>query len=251
MLYGLDLFTGIGGLTLALSRWVRPMAYCESDPFCQAVLLTRMAQGHLPTAPIWDDISTLRLEQFGASTFDIIYGGFPCQDISVAGTGKGLDGKRSGLIFQLFRLVRDCRPRFVFLENVPAITVRGLDRILLDLAHMGYDARWTTVSAAEVGACHIRKRWFLLAHSNRIGLREKPKPEKRQHDKRKSKIQSYNESKAWNFTRSPAGKVTPTVDRTGDGIPYTLDRNRALGNSVHPQAAKKAFMKLIGYTNEL
>jgi DNA (cytosine-5)-methyltransferase 1 len=110
---------------------------------------------------------------------DIIYGGFPCQDISVAGTGAGLAGERSGLVFDLLRLVGECRPRFVFLENVPALAVRGLDRVLLELHALGFDARWTVVSAAEVGAPHLRERIWILAHARSIGIREQSKPEPR------------------------------------------------------------------------
>jgi site-specific DNA-cytosine methylase len=164
MLRGLDLFSGIGGLTLALAPWVRPSVYCDNDRFAQAVLLSRMARQELPYAPIWDDIRTLRAEIL--PTVDIIYGGFPCQDISTAGTGAGLDGSRSGLFFEVVRLARELRPRFLFLENVAAIAVRGLDRVLLELTALGYDCRWTIVSAAEVGAPHLRERWFLLAHAN-------------------------------------------------------------------------------------
>jgi DNA (cytosine-5)-methyltransferase 1 len=100
---------------------------------------------------------------------DIIFGGFPCQDISVAGLGKGLEGDRSGLFFEIVRLARECEPRFIFLENVPAIRTRGGERVVKELASIGYDCRWTTLSAAAVGAPHKRERWFLLAHAN--GLR--------------------------------------------------------------------------------
>lgn len=93
---------------------------------------------------------------------DIISGGFPCQDISIAGHGKGLEGKRSGLIFEVFRLIAETNPSFVFLENVPAIRTRGGERVGKELASIGYDCRWTTLSAAEVGAPHKRERWFLL-----------------------------------------------------------------------------------------
>jgi hypothetical protein len=94
---GLDLFSGIGGITLALSPWVRPVAYCENDRYAQAILLSRQASGDLPIAPIWDDIRTLTYSILPVVKIDIIYGGFPCQDISVAGLGAGLEGKRSGL----------------------------------------------------------------------------------------------------------------------------------------------------------
>jgi len=160
---GLDLFSGIGGLTLALSEWVRPSAYCEIDPYAQKVLLSRMLDGSLPVAPIWDDVRTLSAKELGS--IDIIYGGFPCQDISVAGRGKGLAGERSGLFFEIMRLVREIQPTFIFLENVPAIRTRGLDTVLKEIADCGYDCRWTNLSAAEVGAWHKRDRWWLLAYS--------------------------------------------------------------------------------------
>jgi len=161
MLNGLDLFSGIGGLSLALEPWVRPIAYCENDRWAQALLLSRMSKGQLPRAAVWDDVRTLR----GCTIprVDIIYGGFPCQDISVAGRGVGLEGERSGLFFQVLRLIDECKPAFVFLENVPAIRTRGAERVCKELASRGYDLRWDVVSAAEVGAPHLRKRWFCLA----------------------------------------------------------------------------------------
>lgn len=170
MLNGLDLFTGIGGLTLALGGWVRPIAYCERDRYCHAVLLSRMQLGELPNAPIWDDITTLRKTMLPGHV-DIVYGGFPCQDISAAGNGIGLGGGRSGLFQHIARLVQETNPHFVFLENVPAIRTRGLNGVIQTFTELGYDCRWTIVSAAEVGAPHLRKRWFLLAHSHSPKLR--------------------------------------------------------------------------------
>lgn len=171
-LNGLDLFSGIGGLTLSLAPWVWPIAYCENEPYAQAVLLSRMRSGSLPTAPIWDDVCTLQKEVI-KTRVEIIYGGFPCQDISVAGNGTGLEGKRSGLVSEIFRLVDELSPTFVFLENVPAIRTRGAERVVKELASRGYDCRWDVVSAAEVGAPHLRKRWFLLAaHAERLKLWE-------------------------------------------------------------------------------
>ncbi|NCX93455.1 MAG: DNA cytosine methyltransferase [Gammaproteobacteria bacterium] len=124
---GLDLFSGIGGIGLALEPWVRTVAYCEREPYAQGVLLSRMQSGDIDRAPIWDDVTTLRGDML--PRIDIISGGFPCQDISVAGLGKGLAGERSGLFFEIARLVRECQPRFVFLENVPAIRTRGGERV--------------------------------------------------------------------------------------------------------------------------
>ena len=168
MLNGLDLFSGIGGISVALRDYVRPIAYCEIDPYCQAVLLSRMVTGDMVHAPIWDDIKSLRIRPQEID-IDIIYGGFPCQDISVAGKGKGLEGERSGLFFEIIRLAKEIKPSFIFLENVPAITSRGGLRVVREITEMGYDCRWCVISAASVGALHRRERWFLLAHAKHNG----------------------------------------------------------------------------------
>lgn len=171
MIYGLDLFSGVGGLSLALQGWVRPVAYCELDPYVRGVLLSRMRSGDLAVAPIWDDVKTLSGLHLPA--VDLVYSGFPCQDISVAGAGRGLTGERSGLVREILRLVEECRPTFIFLENVPAIRTRGGEAVGKELARLGFDCRWTVVSAADVGAPHLRKRWFLLAaHPEHLQLRD-------------------------------------------------------------------------------
>jgi len=158
----LDLFTGYGGLTLALEPWCQPIAYVEIEEYAQKIIASRMADGSLPPAPILADVKNV---QGRPGDCDIIVGGFPCQDISVAGNGKGLEGERSGLFFEVCRLVEEIHPSFVFLENVPAIRTRGLQEVIDSLTALRYDCRWTCVSAAEVGAPHLRKRWFLLAHT--------------------------------------------------------------------------------------
>jgi DNA (cytosine-5)-methyltransferase 1 len=171
---GISLFSGIGGIDLALREWVRPIAYCEIDPYCQGVLLSRIFSGDLPEAPIWENIKTLCLQSFD-STIDILYGGFPCQDISVAGLGKGLEGERSGLFFEIVRLAKEIKPTFLFLENVPAITTRGGLEVVRTIAEMGYDCRWCVISAASVGALHKRERWFLLAYAKHNGSSASPR----------------------------------------------------------------------------
>lgn len=255
MLNGLDLFSGIGGITLALEPWVRTVAYCEKDRYAQAVLLSRMAEGKLPTAPIWDEVQTL--SESILPPIDIIFGGFPCQDISIAGTGKGLAGERSGLFFEIVRLVSELRPRFVFLENVPAITVRGLDRVLLELTALGYDCRWTIVSAAEVGACHLRERWFLLGYSNGVN-RELQKSEYSHTNSLSGRTQqisiqggshkakSLRNGDSWDFAWPSERFAKPRVGRTGNGIQRRMDRNKCLGNAVVPIQAREAFKILMG-----
>ena len=237
---GLDLFSGIGGITLGLSQWVTPVAYCEIEPYAQAVLIQRMAEGKLPKAPIWDDITTLGGCEL--PDIDIIYGGFPCQDISVAGRGEGLGGKRSGLFFEVCRLVEEIKPRFIFLENVPAIRTRGLREVIRTLTDLGYDCRWTSLSAAEVGAPHIRKRWFLLAYSDSELSRnkwQKNVPTNRQMGKRQAKSNHISNSQmGW--------ETEPNVGRVANGVPFRVDRLKALGNGVVPRQVEAAFRRLLG-----
>lgn len=238
MLNGLDLFSGIGGLTLALAPWVRPIAYCENDRYAQAVLLSRMSKGEIARAPIWDDVRTLGRKNFhGRTSIDLISAGFPCQDISAAGRGAGLAGERSGLFFQVVRLVRELGPAFVFLENVPAIRTRGLDVVIKELSGLGYDCRWTTVSAADVGAPHLRKRWWLLAaNADRTRLQvsgTQPARENRGVQRRSSSAGSR-----W------AGE--PGMGRVVHGVRYRVDRIGRLGGSVVPPAAREAFRRLGG-----
>ena len=172
MLRGLDLFSGIGGISLALKPWVKTIAYCEIEPYCQAVLLERMQSNDLDFAPIWDDVTTLDRTVLDTE-IDIIFGGFPCQDVSVAGKQLGIKSDtRSGLFFHIMRLVRQYRPQYIFLENVAAICTNGLDTVLREIAEAGYDAKWCCVSASEAGAPHKRDRWWLLAYTNTTRLPE-------------------------------------------------------------------------------
>jgi DNA (cytosine-5)-methyltransferase 1 len=163
-MYGISLFTGYAGIDIALSEYVRPIIYCDIEQYAQGIILSRMDDGTLPFAPIWNDITTLDGTKFRGLA-DIIYGGFPCQDLSVAGKGAGLAGKRSGLFFEIIRLCEEASPTFIFLENVPAIRTRGSIQVQEALASIGYDTRWLTLSASEVGANHRRERWFCLAYS--------------------------------------------------------------------------------------
>lgn len=251
MLNGLDLFSGIGGITLALDRIVRPIAYCEADKYCQAVLLSRMRDGSIPSAPIWDNVETLQAANL-PKEIDIISTGFPCQDISIAGTGKGLEGKRSGLYSHVLRLTCEIQPSFVFLESVPAITLRGLERITMDFVSLGYDFRWTIVSAQEIGAAHIRERWFGVAHSDRLRLWQERRPrEQKRQNKRKREVEPDMQSSSRDTSESSSRKIEPRVFRANDGIPHSIHRNRALGNAVVPLQAREAFKRLIGAKDAL
>ena len=161
----ISLFSGAGGLDLA-ARWagIRTVCYVERESYAQAVLMSNFRRGWLDEAPIWDDVCTFKGKPWRG--VDVVFGGFPCQDVSYAGRGRGLrKGTRSGLWIQYARIIREVRPRVVIVENVPGLMRRGLARVLGDLAAAGYDARWEVVSAASVGAPHKRERIFIVAHA--------------------------------------------------------------------------------------
>jgi DNA (cytosine-5)-methyltransferase 1 len=238
MLNGLSLFSGIGGLDVALSEWVRPIAYCEIDSYCQGVLLSRMANGELPNSPIWDDIKSLGYRILLYAPIDIIYGGFPCQDISIAGIGRGLEGKRSSLFSHIMRLCGEIKPRYVFLENVPAITCRGGEEVGRQFSLLGYDCRWCIISASSCGAIHRRKRWFIFAHANSECEYGLPIRKKQEITSVEQCSESGNEYR-WIEDESPLLGVD-------DDVPFHVDRIRCLGNSVVPKQAKEAFKILSG-----
>jgi DNA (cytosine-5)-methyltransferase 1 len=164
----LDLFSGIGGFSLGLERTggFETVAFCEINPFCRQVLAK-----HWPGVPIHDDIQVLSadwLAETGAWP-DVICGGFPCTDISVAGKGAGITGPQSGLWREYARLIGEIRPRFVLVENVAALLGRGLADVLGDLAALGYDAEWHCIPAAAIGAPHRRDRVWIVADATSGG----------------------------------------------------------------------------------
>lgn len=238
MLYGLDLFSGIGGITLALSEWVRPVVYCEIERYAQAVLLSRMADGTIPIAPIWDDVTTLNAEIINQPV-DIIYGGFPCQDISIAGLGAGLAGERSGLFYEIARLVDEIRPKFVFLENVPAITIRGGLDVIREFTNMGYDCRWGITQSGHKPDGFRGERWFLLA---------KAKSERHQtiqQGGRKEALPRFTNKSSDVRLVIQKPKVESSICGIADGLPCRTHRIKGLGNAVVPVQAKKAFEILV------
>ena len=161
----LALFAGGGGGILGgkLLGW-QTVCAVEWDAYAAGVLVARQNDGILAPFPIWDDV-----QQFDGKPWrgrvDVVSGGFPCQDISVAGKGAGIDGERSGMWAHMARIIGEVRPRYAFIENSPMLTSRGLDRVLADLAAIGFDAEWGTLSAADVGAPHKRDRIWVLARN--------------------------------------------------------------------------------------
>ncbi|HBN9226623.1 TPA: DNA cytosine methyltransferase [Pseudomonas aeruginosa] len=169
----LALFSGAGGGILGghLLGW-RTVCAVEFEPYAASVLAARQNDGILPPFPIWDDVRTFDGRPW-RGLVDVVSGGFPCQDISAAGNGAGIDGERSGLWREMARIVGEVRPRFVFVENSPLLVRRGLAVVLGDLTELGYDSGWCVMGAADVGAPHQRDRIWIVAHAN-DGRHRKP-----------------------------------------------------------------------------
>jgi DNA (cytosine-5)-methyltransferase 1 len=224
----LALFAGAGGGILGghLLGW-RAVAAVEIEDYPRRVLLQRQADGLLPRFPIWDDIRTFDGKPW-AGKVDVVSGGFPCQDLSAAGKGAGLDGERSGLWKEMARVICEVRPEYAFIENSPMLTIRGLDRVLCDLAQMGFDANWGVLGASDVGAKHKRDRIWIVAHANNS--------KRRRELRRFWGLQKCNQE--WN---SHSTFNQPEPIRMVDGIPARVDRLKALGNAQVPLCAATAW----------
>ena len=223
----LDLFSGIGGFSLGLERaGMTTVAFCEFDKACQKVL-----KKHWPDTPIYDDVRILDGTNL-QGTVDVICGGFPCQDISFAGKGAGLEGKRSGLWWEFYRLIKEIEPSYVIAENVSALRSRGLDKILGSLNEIGYDAEWHCIPASAVGAPHQRDRIWIVAYPNtsRYAAYKNDTYADGATIIKKREIQSFFES-----CRQSWWSIEPNVGRVANGIPRRLHRLRQLGNAVVPQ----------------
>lgn len=178
----LALFAGAGGGILGgkLLGW-RTVCAVEINDHCRRVLMQRQDDGILQPFPIWDDVTTFDGRPWRGRV-DVVSGGFPCQDISAAGKGAGIDGEQSGLWSEMARIIGEVRPRFAFVENSPRLTSRGLDRVLGDLSSLGYDARWGVVSAADAiwsfgtpAFDHLRERIWIVATDYTQSQRRRPR----------------------------------------------------------------------------
>jgi DNA (cytosine-5)-methyltransferase 1 len=172
----LALFAGAGGGILGgkLLGW-RTVCAVEWDAYARDVLVARQNDGCLEAFPIWNDVQTFDGRPWRGRV-DVVSGGFPCQDISAAGKGAGIEGERSGMWKHMARIIGEVLPRFVFVENSPLLVGRGLAVVLADLAALGYDSRWGVVGAHHAAAPHKRDRIWIVADSksNGHGMGGKP-----------------------------------------------------------------------------
>lgn len=171
ILTNISLFSGAGGLDLGakIIGGFKTVAYCEREPYAQKVIIERIGGGYLDDAPIHDDVCSFDGRPW-RGIVDIVSGGFPCQDLSIAGKRGGLrEGTRSGLWYQYARIVREIRPSFILVENVSGLLADGaLGIVLGDMAQMGFDAEWAMFPAGAVGAPHLRERVFIVAYARGI-----------------------------------------------------------------------------------
>lgn len=272
----LALFAGAGGGILgSLLAGHGTVCAVEMEPYCREVLLRRQRDGVLPLFPIWDDVRTFDGRPW-RGTVDRITAGFPCQPFSVAGSRRGQDDERN-LWPDTIRIIREVGPQFVLLENVPGLlSLDYFGQILGDLASAGLDAKWDVISAAEVGAPHLRKRLWIVAHA--AGARLEDREPSTGH--RQAEATSEPERQSSSFTLANAslqglplpqpqdlqgprrrleGRTTsqcrlwdsePDVGRVVDGLPHRVDQLRALGNAQVPRVAQTAWERLRGVNED-
>ena len=238
----LALFAGAGGGILGgkLLGW-RTVCAVEWEPYAAGVLAARQNDKILEPFPIWDDVQTFDGTPW-RGIVDVVSGGFPCQDISAAGKGAGIDGERSSMWKHMARVVCEVKPRWVFVENSPMLTIRGLGTVLRDLASLGFDAAWTVLSAADLGAPHLRERIWIVATD--------PDRNRLEADTDKTAIcgTAYDHWSARRlgevgFTRQWPG-TRPVGARpmgVGNGVAEDLGAIKAAGNGQVPRVAAAAF----------
>ena len=247
MLNVLDLFSGIGGFSLGLERaGMKTVAFCEIEKYPRKVL-----KKNWPEIPIYNDVRELtgeKLKGDGITNIDVLCGGFPCQDISIAGKQEGIGEKtRSGLWSECARLLRDIQPRYAIFENVTALisgnSGRWFEQVLWDISQIGYDAEWHCIPASELGAHHHRDRVWIIAYPKR------------------KRIQGSEETKNARFERAlrkqliarrfcsfePLSSIEPILCRGTHGVSNQSHRIKALGNAVVPQIPEIIGRAIIEY----
>jgi DNA (cytosine-5)-methyltransferase 1 len=222
----LALFAGVGGGILGTHRLgIRTVCAVERNEHCRMVLMRRQNEGHLPPFPIWDDVCTFAGNRW-RGTVDLVSGGFPCQAFSSAARGRN---NALDLWPEMRRVVSEIEPTYVFAENV---TLAAIERASNDLAKMGYKAEMLALSAADLGADHIRKRYWLLAYADdKSELQRKINAEM-------AKCPEFFEG-IW--------QATPGEPRMVDGMAGRLERHTAIGNGQVPIVAASAMWSLANF----
>ena len=271
----LALFAGAGGGILGghLLGW-RTVCAVEWEAYPASILVARQNDKILPPFPIWDDVQTFDGKPW-RGIVDVVSGGFPCQDISAAGKGGGITASRSSMWKQMARIIGEVRPRYCFVENSPMLTSRGLGTVLGDLASLGFDAEWGVLSAADVGANHLRERiWIVgkntqqhrffshtLHNRNRRGQQQSKSIEKKIGNIPNSKCRNVSKSKLQQRIVSEKSRETPdrfsdgignavwwatepSVGRVANGLADAVDRIKAIGNGQVPLCAATAWRLL-------
>jgi DNA (cytosine-5)-methyltransferase 1 len=270
----LALFAGAGGGILGghLLGW-RTVCAVEWEAYPASVLCARQNDGLLPSFPIWDDVQTFDGKPW-QGIVDVVSGGFPCQDISAAGNGAGITGQRSSMWKHMARIVCEVRPKFVFVENSPMLTSRGLGVVLGDLAEMGFDAEWGVLGAANVGAPHLRERIWIcakqrefLSHSQYNGSRWWEQLKESFEEKNgnvansslsrlKARNKSSSRPKQYILEKQPWGSgdeqrktkydwpLEPNMGRVVNGVAARVDRLKAIGNGQVSRVASTAWKLL-------
>lgn len=243
----LHLFAGAGGGILAdLLLGHRPVCAVEIDQHCQQVLSQRQKDGVLPWFPIFEDVTTFDGRPW-RGLVEAICGGFPCQDISSAGTGKGIDGERSGLWAEFFRIIREVGPGIVFVENSPLLTSRGLGRVLSDLASLGYHAKWGVLGTSDVGGhCKGERIWIVATSSEsrweklvcrESGFGSKAGPGR-------EAVDAYPHRRIDRIRELESMVGEPAILGSNDGMANRLGRLHAIGNGQNPIVAATAWRVL-------
>jgi len=214
----------------------RTVCAVEWDAYAASILVARQNDKTLPPFPIWDDVQTFDGRPWRGRV-SVVSGGFPCQDISCAGKGAGIDGKRSGMWGHMARIVSEVRPEYVFVENSPMLVGRGLTRVLSDLAKMGYDAKWGIVGAHHVAAPHKRDRIWIVADTEMFyaqGCSEGSGQIK----SRRSRKRDGGDENYWS--------TEPGLGRVANGVANRVDRLKCIGNGQVPHVAAYAWRLLGG-----
>lgn len=238
----LDLFSGIGGFSLGLERaGFKTIAFCEFDKKAQSVL-----KKNFPNIPIEEDIRFLSSTKYRG--VDLICGGFPCQDISIAGKKEGIKhGNRSGLWYEYKRIIQGIQPKYVIIENVGNMLHFGLYGILKELNSLGYNARWDIISAASVGYPHYRKRLWVIAYPNEerfSGFLESYSNSIESIFKKRQSECGFNPSRPFQISNIPESI------RMDDGLPGRVDRAKQLGNGLVPDIAQMIGEAIMRFENE-